>query len=84
MVEQKFESFDWAGQMRYKCNQRWPNGTSCEYDTYDLDLMKDHVKEVHMIKRPVPPMPTLFDAEGQRVQREHQTDDDIRFAPERK
>jgi hypothetical protein len=82
-METTYETFDFCGQMRYRCNKWWPNGTQCEYDTYDLALMDAHVREVHAVKKsPVPPMPTLFDAEGKQVTREDPVEEEeVQFAP---
>ena len=42
-----FEEFFHMGQRRYKCNQVWESGAPCEYDTYDLRTLLEHVREPH-------------------------------------
>jgi hypothetical protein len=80
--------FEWCGQTRYRCNRPWPQGGVCEWDTYDLHLMDEHVKSTHAVKKPVaPPMPTLFDANEELITRRQEPDTDageFSFAPEGK
>jgi hypothetical protein len=46
-MEGEFEIFFWQGQKRYRCNQKWANGTPCSYDTFDYQTLLDHIKEPH-------------------------------------
>lgn len=65
-----YESFQWCGQLRYRCNKLWPQSqTSCGFDTHDELLMLEHIRSVHKTPKPVAAamMPTLFDAEGQEI-----------------
>ena len=84
MNETDYETFVWCGQTRYRCNRKWANGTACAFDTYDPALMDEHIRAVHVVKRPVAPaMPTLFDAEGNQVQRAREEEGAYRWAPEK-
>lgn len=52
----EFETFDWKGQTRYRCNLKWESGSDCLYDTYDLGAMREHLRGPHNRtgKRPRP------------------------------
>lgn len=85
-----YESFLWNGQTRYRCKKTWDNGAPCAYDTYDLLSMHDHERTVHGKKRGIaPPVPTLFDAAGDLIEREQfesarvPGEPEFKFAPER-
>lgn len=45
----QFESFVWKGQTRYRCTQMWEGGSKCEYDTYDLAMLKEHIRGPHTL-----------------------------------
>jgi hypothetical protein len=56
-----FQTFIFSGQLRYRC-------TDCGFDTYSIDLVKQHYATSHQDAQA--PMPTLFDSEGKQVQRD--------------
>jgi hypothetical protein len=43
----EIETFHWKGQLRYKCPLKWSTGAPCQYDTYDVELLKKHMVSDH-------------------------------------
>lgn len=79
-----FRTFEFCGQTRFVCGRRWPQGGECTYDTYDLEILREHIATVHKTARAVvPPGPTLFDAGGNPVHSDAGEFAGARFAPER-
>jgi hypothetical protein len=70
--EGEFEIFYWRGQKRFRCNQTWPNGTPCAYDTFDYQDLLAHVGQPHgrprSIKQKV--ISPIVDPAGQPIVRE--------------
>lgn len=60
-MSEEFETFTWKGQKRYRCARKWESGAQCEYDTYDLNELRNHLMEPHNRagKIPVAPAPRL-------------------------
>lgn len=46
-TEKDFEEFHWKDQLRYRCNRTWESGALCQFDTYDMLAMMDHLKSPH-------------------------------------
>lgn len=44
---ESLEVFYWRGQKRYRCPRAWESGARCEYDTYDLTEMRQHLRSPH-------------------------------------
>jgi hypothetical protein len=71
-TEYGFEIFHWRGQKRYRCNQTWESGTPCEFDTYDLEAIREHAREPHTrTGKPVEPPPArvspILDESGKHI-----------------
>lgn len=65
----------WEGQLRYYCTAIFPNGRPCEYDTYDLDAMYEHMrKHAPRIRREASP---IVDAEGRSYMKEYEVPAEI-------
>lgn len=46
--ENGIEVFYWRGQKRYRCPKKWAaGGAPCQFDTYSLDVLNRHMREVH-------------------------------------
>lgn len=44
----QIETFEWKGQVRYRCPLRWEGGNApCQYDTADLEVLKQHMRMPH-------------------------------------
>ena len=63
--------FFWKNQRRFRCPRTWESGTACEYDTYDLEAMRRHIREPHSRTGKVAkraddsqPAPMLYDGGG--------------------
>lgn len=63
--------FFWCGQKRYRCPLIWESGAACDYDTYDIDAMRDHIGQPHTASgKPRTGRATvspLFDHEGKQI-----------------
>ena len=88
-AETGFEVFLWNGQRRYRCPLSWESGEPCAYDSYDLEVMRQHVRESHnrsgkAVKRRAP-SPVIYDADGRPVTLGARPDrgfEDVRFKDE--
>jgi len=74
VTEDGYEIFYWKGQKRYRCPLRWESGARCEYDTYNLEYMREHVAGPHTysgkapaVRRSVSP---VLDSEGRQIVKE--------------
>ena len=73
----EIETFTYAGQTRYKCPLVWESGKKCAYDTYDVGLLRDHMRTAHTYSgkprqsdNPQPIVSPLLDHRGQRIVRQ--------------
>ena len=80
-----FESFFWRGQERFRCNQKWENGTPCLFDTYDMETMIEHIACPHNRSGKVPKQPKripvaspILDTYGNPTIREMEVDPEYR------
>ena len=46
-MPEKIETFLWKGQLRYRCPLKWESGDPCAYDTYDQQLLREHMRNPH-------------------------------------
>ena len=76
--EQRFQVFYWRNQRRFRCNRNWESGVPCEFDTYDMATMHEHVRSPHSLtgkepKVPVKRVSRLVDADGHNLALEEPT-----------
>jgi hypothetical protein len=62
----------WKGQKRYLCPLLWESGAACEYDSYELSQLRDHMKAPHTASGKAPEVQQarvsmLFDHEGKQI-----------------
>jgi hypothetical protein len=46
-LENGLETFIWKGQKRYRCPWQYDAGGTCAYDSYDVRLLMEHVRDTH-------------------------------------
>jgi hypothetical protein len=42
-----FHVVTWLGQKRYLCNQKWESGEACQFDSYDINVTREHAAQPH-------------------------------------
>ncbi len=70
----KIETFLWKGQTRYKCPRIWEGGIKCDYDTYDLDLLRKHMMTGH-----VDALLLKIEQTANQVEKDYVTPTDLEF-----
>lgn len=73
-TENGYTTFDFLGQKRYRCRLKQQSGVACPWDTYSLDLMREHERGHHKQRDGMldaaEAMPLLFTETGDAVTRD--------------
>jgi hypothetical protein len=63
-MEGEFEIFYYQNVKYYRCNRNWSTGHKCRFDTFHLESLVAHIRELHPetvagnpLVMPAPPVP---------------------------
>jgi len=71
---QEVKVFFWKRQKRYRCPLVWEGGAACEFDTYDVEMLGQHMIEPHTfsgkIPRNVKRVSPILNSKGEQIMNE--------------